>query len=300
MTEDGLPRKGHWGATYYAGEGKGKKGCKAHKKYRRAMLNLVSASFPVEVDGTVCVCICNISLHRTHFYSTSAYQRTLQSIVQRDYAILILYKLIIFLNLRYVQLSSALDALFNAYLCVSQVFLDEEEIKEEGDHDNESADILAVISGDDGDTRKGDTAQSLIAQHHLAERTKGESVGTAFMKANISKFPRCSKISVGQCISHTVCDCTGYFVLKYLNSDGLLKRCTLLFRRCMAQLPKLQRRGTPQDCACQSSSKCTKEAWAKEIIVFVAEETIVTMSTLSDDNRSRTVIVGKKMVVENR
>ncbi len=42
MTEDGLPKKGLWDATYYAGEGKLKKGCKPAIKARKALLQLVS------------------------------------------------------------------------------------------------------------------------------------------------------------------------------------------------------------------------------------------------------------------
>ena len=41
LTEEGLPRKGIWDVVYYAGEGKGKTGCKPIPKLRRAMLQLV-------------------------------------------------------------------------------------------------------------------------------------------------------------------------------------------------------------------------------------------------------------------
>lgn len=41
MTEEGMPKKGVWNATYYAGEGKGKGGCKPSVKFRKALLNLV-------------------------------------------------------------------------------------------------------------------------------------------------------------------------------------------------------------------------------------------------------------------
>eukprot|EP00981_Chlorochromonas_danica_P004264 scaffold859_cov234-Ochromonas_danica.AAC.13 len=41
MTEDGLPNKGIWAATYYAGEGKNKGGCKPMVKFRKALLQLV-------------------------------------------------------------------------------------------------------------------------------------------------------------------------------------------------------------------------------------------------------------------
>lgn len=41
MTEDGIPNHGLFASTYYAGEGKGKNGCKPATKFRRALLNLV-------------------------------------------------------------------------------------------------------------------------------------------------------------------------------------------------------------------------------------------------------------------
>jgi hypothetical protein len=41
LTEAGLPTKGVWDVVYYAGEGKGKNGCKPMPKLRRAMLQLV-------------------------------------------------------------------------------------------------------------------------------------------------------------------------------------------------------------------------------------------------------------------
>lgn len=41
LSEEGLPNKGIWNATYYSGEGKGKTGCKPVVKLRKAMLNLV-------------------------------------------------------------------------------------------------------------------------------------------------------------------------------------------------------------------------------------------------------------------
>jgi len=51
LTEEGLPKKGIWDVVYYAGEGKGEKGCKPMPKLRRALLQLVIC------DG-VCLCIC--------------------------------------------------------------------------------------------------------------------------------------------------------------------------------------------------------------------------------------------------
>lgn len=42
LTEEGLPSRGLWNVTYYSGEGKGKKGCKAVVKLRKSMLQLVS------------------------------------------------------------------------------------------------------------------------------------------------------------------------------------------------------------------------------------------------------------------
>ena len=47
LTEEGLPKKGIWDVVYYAGEGKGEKGCKPMPKLRRALLQLVSG-------GAVC------------------------------------------------------------------------------------------------------------------------------------------------------------------------------------------------------------------------------------------------------
>jgi hypothetical protein len=40
MTEAGMPKKGIWDCTYYAGEGKELKGCKPHIKCRKGMLQL--------------------------------------------------------------------------------------------------------------------------------------------------------------------------------------------------------------------------------------------------------------------
>ena len=42
LTEEGLPKKGIWDVVYYAGEGKGEKGCKPMPKLRRSLLQLVS------------------------------------------------------------------------------------------------------------------------------------------------------------------------------------------------------------------------------------------------------------------
>eukprot|EP01032_Pedospumella_encystans_P009853 gene9853-11567_t len=41
LTEEGLPKKGIWDVVYYAGEGKGEKGCKPMPKLRRSLLQLV-------------------------------------------------------------------------------------------------------------------------------------------------------------------------------------------------------------------------------------------------------------------
>lgn len=41
MTEEGMPRKGIFDCTYYAGEGKCKNGCKPATKFRKALLQLV-------------------------------------------------------------------------------------------------------------------------------------------------------------------------------------------------------------------------------------------------------------------
>ena len=45
LTEEGLPKKGIWDVVYYAGEGKGEKGCKPMPKLRRSLLQLVSFMF---------------------------------------------------------------------------------------------------------------------------------------------------------------------------------------------------------------------------------------------------------------
>jgi len=41
LTEEGLPKKGIWDVTYYAGEGKGLKECKPMVKFRKSLLQLV-------------------------------------------------------------------------------------------------------------------------------------------------------------------------------------------------------------------------------------------------------------------
>lgn len=41
LTEDGLPNKGLWVATYYSGEGRNKRNCKPVTKFRKALCQLV-------------------------------------------------------------------------------------------------------------------------------------------------------------------------------------------------------------------------------------------------------------------
>lgn len=41
LTEEGMPMRGLLNVTYYSGEGKGKKGCKAYVAFRKALLRLV-------------------------------------------------------------------------------------------------------------------------------------------------------------------------------------------------------------------------------------------------------------------
>ena len=55
LTEDGLPRKGIWDVVYYAGEGKGKHGCKPMPKLRRSLLQLVSSTTSSII---IVLCIC--------------------------------------------------------------------------------------------------------------------------------------------------------------------------------------------------------------------------------------------------